>query len=143
MAATGSARRTIETIGGQIGPDGSQGVHVVSGDICPIAEAARLLGDKWTLIVLRDLANGTHRFKDLAQTGEGISPSILTARLRDLEQKGLISRTSYNEIPPRVEYTLTAKGRDTLPVIEALRVYGERWLAAALAHSPPSEVRPR
>jgi DNA-binding HxlR family transcriptional regulator len=103
--------------------------------MCPIAEAARLLGDKWTLIVLRDLAKGPCRFKSLEQSGEGISPSILTARLRDLEEKGMISRTSYNEIPPRVEYCLTAKGRDTLPVIEALGIYGRRWLCRTGAAS--------
>jgi DNA-binding HxlR family transcriptional regulator len=99
-------------------------------EICPIAEAARLLGDKWTLIVLRDLARGACRFKSLEQSGEGISPSILTGRLRDLEEKGIISRMSYNEIPPRVEYSLTEKGRDVLPVIEALREYGIRWLSS-------------
>jgi DNA-binding HxlR family transcriptional regulator len=103
-------------------------VIIVRDGICPVAEAAKLLGDKWTLILLRDLAHGSCRFKSfLGQPGDGISPSILTGRLRDLEEKGIISRTSYNEIPPRVEYALTEKGRDVLPVIEALRVYGQRW----------------
>ena len=100
----------------------------MSGELCPIAEAAKLLGDKWTLIILRDLAAGPRRFKDLAHSGEGISPSMLASRLRELEEQGLIIRTSYHEIPPRVEYTLSEKGRDVLPVIEALRAYGERWL---------------
>jgi DNA-binding HxlR family transcriptional regulator len=94
---------------------------------CPIAEAAKLLGDKWTLILLRDLARGSCRFKTLVESGEGISPSILTGRLRELEEQGVIRRKSYNEIPPRVEYSLTDKGKDVLPVIEALRVYGSRW----------------
>jgi DNA-binding HxlR family transcriptional regulator len=102
-------------------------VNGVREGLCPIAEAAKLLGDKWTLILLRDLARGACRFKALVESGEGISPSILTGRLRELEEKGVISRTSYNEIPPRVEYSLTEKGRDVLPVIEALRVYGSRW----------------
>src|SRR5579859_2553334 len=97
---------------------------------CPMAAAARLLGDKWTLILLRDLARGSCRFKSLEQSGEGISPSILTARLRELEDKRLVSRRSFNEIPPRVEYTLTDKGRDVLPVIDALRSYGARWCIA-------------
>lgn len=100
----------------------------MSGELCPIAEAAKLLGDKWTLIILRDLAAGPRRFKDLAHSGEGISPSMLASRLRELEEQGLIIRTSYHEIPPRVEYALSEKGRDVLPVIEALRAYGERWL---------------
>lgn len=96
--------------------------------ICPIAAAAKLLGDKWTLIVLRDLAEGPRRFKDLVASGEGISPSILSARLRELEHAGVITRTSYNEIPPRVVYALTPKGADALAVIRALREYGTRWL---------------
>ena len=99
------------------------------GDVCPVAQAARLLGDKWTLIILRDLATGTRRFKELEHSGEGISPSMLAARLRELEEQKLVTRTSYNVIPPRVEYALTEKGRDALPVIEALRIYGTRWLA--------------
>ena len=96
---------------------------------CPIAEAARLLGDKWTLIILRDLADGPRRFGALGLSIEGISPSMLTARLRELESRGIVTRTSYNEIPPRVEYALTAKGRDALPVLDALRVCGRKWLA--------------
>ncbi|MSQ26920.1 MAG: transcriptional regulator [Dehalococcoidia bacterium] len=97
-------------------------------EMCPVAEAAKLLGDKWTLIVLRDLAAGPKRFKELERRGEGISPSILAGRLRALEERDMVTRTSYNEIPPRVEYELTLKGRDALPVIEALGSYGMRWL---------------
>lgn len=100
-------------------------------EVCPIAEAAKLLGDKWTLIILRNLADGARRFKELEQLGEGVSPSVLAARLRELEEQGIVTRTSYNEIPPRVEYRLAPKGRDALPVVEALRVYGERWLTPA------------
>ena len=103
-------------------------VASLSEEICPVAEAAKLLGDKWTLIVLRDLAYGARRFKELEQSGEGISPSMLAARLRQLEEEGIVTRTSYNEIPPRVEYELTEKGRDALQVVEALRTYGTRWL---------------
>jgi DNA-binding HxlR family transcriptional regulator len=95
---------------------------------CPIAEAARLLGDKWTLIILRDLMDHPCRFRDLERTGEGISPSVLAARLHELEVHGILSRTAYREIPPRVEYCLTEKGQDALVVVEALRVYGEKWL---------------
>jgi DNA-binding HxlR family transcriptional regulator len=107
----------------------------MTGAICPIAEAAKLLGDKWTLIVLRDLAKGSCRFKELEHSGEGISPSILTARLRELEERGLVNRKSYAEIPPRVEYTLTPKGQDAGPVVEALRAYGEKWLTCERARA--------
>ncbi|MBI2887081.1 MAG: helix-turn-helix transcriptional regulator [Chloroflexi bacterium] len=108
-------------------------------EVCPVAEAAKLLGDKWTLIVLRDLAEGPRRFGELERSGEGISPSMLAARLRALEEEGLVTRTSYHEIPPRVEYALTEKGRDAEPVVEALRAYGTRWLlpeAPALQQAP-------
>ena len=108
---------------------------------CPVAEAARLLGDKWTLIVLRDLADGPRRFKDLEQSGEGVSPSVLASRLRDLEEQGLITRTSYNEIPPRVEYNLTPKGCAALDVVAALRAFGERWLTPT-STSPEPHDRP-
>ena len=97
-------------------------------EICPVAEAAKLLGDKWTLIILRDLADGPRRFKELEHSGEGISPSMLAARLRELEEKGLVTRTSFNEIPPRVEYELSQKGHDAQSVVDALRNYGTRWL---------------
>lgn len=99
----------------------------MSDDCCPIAEAAKLLGDKWTLIILRDLTDGPRRFRDLESTGEGISPSVLTGRLKDLEGHGIVIRSRYNEIPPRVDYELTPKGRDALDVVEALRIYGAKW----------------
>ena len=101
---------------------------MASAEICPIAEAAKLLGDKWTLIVLRDLAAGPRRFKDLERLGEGISPSVLASRLKELERQRMVTRTSYNEIPPRVEYELTEKGCAALPILDVLRAYGERWL---------------
>lgn len=87
----------------------------MSDEVCPVAEAAKLLGDKWTLIILRDLAEGCRRFKELQQMGEGISPSILTARQHDLSNLGMVTRTTYNEIPPRVEYDLTPKGATPCP----------------------------
>jgi DNA-binding HxlR family transcriptional regulator len=112
---------------------------------CPVAAAARILGDRWTLILLRTLAEGPCRFKHLESTGEGISPAVLSARLRELEAHDMITRTSYNEIPPRVEYSLTRKGRDALPVIEALRAYGQNWLTPDMCcdelESAPSRGR--
>ena len=115
---------------------GQKEVKAVQEEVCPVAEAAKLLGDKWTLIILRNLANGPRRFKELEQSGEGVSPSVLAARLRELEERGMVIRTSYNEIPPRVEYRLDVKGQNALPVIEALRVYGSRWLTPASVQPP-------
>jgi DNA-binding HxlR family transcriptional regulator len=109
----------------------------MDGRTCPVAEAAKVLGDKWTLLLLRDLAGGSRRFKDLERSVDGISPTMLAARLRELERQGLLTRMCYTEIPPRVEYHLTEKGVEALPIVEALRTYGDRWLL----HQPePSDA---
>lgn len=96
--------------------------------VCPIANAARLLGDRWTLVILRDLADGSLRFSELEEQSGGISPRTLADRLRQLESQGMVTRESFREIPPRVQYSLTAKGEAALPVIDALRTFGENWL---------------
>ncbi|MBI2320791.1 MAG: helix-turn-helix transcriptional regulator [Chloroflexi bacterium] len=101
----------------------SSGAH----DLCPVARAAQLLGDRWTLVILRDLATGCRRFSVL-EASTGMSPRVLSGRLRALESEGLLQRRQYAEIPPRVEYTLTEKGRAALPVIDQLRQYGRTWL---------------
>jgi DNA-binding HxlR family transcriptional regulator len=94
---------------------------------CPIARAAKLFGDHWTLLILRDLEGGCRRFRAL-EASTGMSPGVLSGRLRLLEAAGVITRRQYAEIPPRVEYTLTEKGRAALPLIDQLRAYGETWL---------------
>ncbi len=98
------------------------------GHFCGVARAAALFGDLWTLLLIRDLAHGPRRFTEL-EASTGISPRVLTDRLRDLAGQGLISRQMFNEIPPRVEYRLTGKGMAALPILDALRAYGEHWLA--------------
>jgi DNA-binding HxlR family transcriptional regulator len=97
---------------------------------CPVALTARLIGDPYILLILRDLAKGTLRFGSLSDS-VSVNPRTLTARLRRMEHDGLVARHIYPEIPPRVEYTLTAKGQALLPVVEALRTYGEEWLVQA------------
>jgi DNA-binding HxlR family transcriptional regulator len=101
---------------------------VETAAFCGVERAARILGDKWTLILLRDLAQGPHRFSELQASAKGITPRTLVARLRMLEAEGLIRRQRFNTLPPRVVYSLTPKGCDALPVVEALRAYGNRWL---------------
>ena len=104
--------------------------HLPGGEsFCGVAAAAALLGDSWTLLLIRDLANGPRRFKEL-EASTGISPRVLTDRLRALCDQGMMTRRMFPEIPPRVEYELTEKGRAALPVIDALRAYGETWLQA-------------
>src|SRR5207248_668600 len=74
--------------------------------VCPMANAARLLGDRWTLVILRDLANRPMRFSELENSSGGISPRTLADRLRQMESQGLVTRESFREIPPRVQYSL-------------------------------------
>lgn len=99
-------------------------------EICALAATANLIGDTYVLLLLRDLSAGPSRFVSLERTA-GINSRTLTERLRRLEHDGLVLRTMYPEIPPRVEYTLTEKGAALLPILDAMRAYGERWLIGA------------
>lgn len=104
--------------------------------MCPIARTAALIGDVYVLLILRDLANGPRRFSALQESVQ-VNPRTLSSRLRRLEEKKIIARTQYAEIPPRVEYALTDKGRALLPIIEHMRAYGEQWLAGTDDEAPP------
>jgi DNA-binding HxlR family transcriptional regulator len=97
-------------------------------DTCPIFRTAEIVCGKWTLLLVRDLADGRTRFCELERSLAGISPRTLSLRLRALEEEGMIERHTYPEVPPRVEYALTPKGRDLLPLIADMRAYGSRWL---------------
>src|SRR5436190_20664102 len=85
------------------------------GQYCPVARTLDLLGDRWTLLIVRDLLRGTARFTDLATSLSGIPRNLLSDRLRTLEAAGLVERHAFRELPPRVEYELTAKGRTLEP----------------------------
>ena len=92
---------------------------------CPIERAVGVLDGKWTLLILRELFQGVRRFGELHSALAGVSPKTLTDRLRALEARGVVGRTIYPEIPPRVEYALTPRGLRAWPVVEALRDWGE------------------
>jgi DNA-binding HxlR family transcriptional regulator len=96
---------------------------------CPVARTADLIGNKWTPLILRDLAAGEKRFSQLERSLLGISPKTLSERLKKLEEAQVVTRRCYAEVPPRVEYTLTDKGSALLPVIETMREFGTTWLA--------------
>ena len=98
---------------------------------CPVCRTADIVCGKWTLLVIRDLAEGRSRFCELERSLAGISPRTLSLRLRALEEEGIVRRTTYPEVPPRVEYALTEKGRALVPIIESMREYGTEWLGAA------------
>lgn len=97
-------------------------------DLCPVARTAEIISGKWTLLIIRDLATGTKRFSQLERSLHGISPKTLSERLCSLEHEGIITRRTFAEVPPKVEYTLTAKGQDLVALIETMRAYGRRWL---------------
>jgi DNA-binding HxlR family transcriptional regulator len=97
-------------------------------EYCPVEWTASLVGDRWTLLIIRDLESGCKRFSELQKSLVRISPRTLSERLAKLEGRGFVARRAYAETPPRVEYTLTEMGKGLLPVIEAMRRYGETWL---------------
>jgi DNA-binding HxlR family transcriptional regulator len=96
---------------------------------CPIQFVVNLLGNKWSILVLRELFSGDRRTHELLSALPGISTKTLTQRLREMEAHGLVERRIYAEIPPRVEYSLTLKGRQIQPVMMAMHQVGSQWLA--------------
>jgi DNA-binding HxlR family transcriptional regulator len=100
----------------------------MSDPTCPVCRTADVICGKWTLLLVRDLSEGRSRFCELERSLAGISPRTLSLRLRALEEEGVVERHTYPEVPPRVEYALTEKGRALLPIIDGMRAYGTNWL---------------
>ena len=96
---------------------------------CPVETTLMLIGDKWKVLILRDLMDGTKRFGELKKSIGTVSQKVLTAQLRDMEEKGLLTRKVYAEVPPRVEYTLTETGYSLKPVLDALWAWGAEYKA--------------
>ena len=111
------AHRTAET-------DGARKTY---NHPCTIAQTLDVLGDRWTLLILRDLIAGLHRYNDILESCAGMSPNVLSDRLKRLESGGLIVRSYYKELPPRVEYTLTDKGWSVRPILLALLQWGREY----------------
>ncbi len=97
---------------------------------CPVQRSLEILDGKWTLLVLRELLTGTKRFGELRRAVGEVNPKTLTDRLRVLEGHDILQRQVFEEVPPRVEYTLTEKGRALAPVIQSLAVWGSKWTRA-------------
>lgn len=108
---------------------GSEAAPDAAGATCPVLATAHIVSGKWTLLMLRDLGEGPRRFSELQRSLAGISPRTLSIRLRGLEEEGIVERREFAEMPPRVEYRLTAKGAALAPIVDAMRDYGSRWLA--------------
>ena len=98
---------------------------------CPVETTLTLIGDKWKVLILRDLLPGTKRFGELKKSIGSVSQKVLTAQLRDMEAKGLVHRQVYAEVPPRVEYSLTDLGKSLRPILDALQAGGEGYQAQA------------
>lgn len=96
---------------------------------CPVETTLMLIGDKWKVLILRDLMNGTMRFGELKKSIGSVSQKVLTAQLRDMEAKGLVNRKVYAEVPPRVEYSLTELGQSLKPILDAMWNWGEDYKA--------------
>lgn len=96
---------------------------------CPVETTLTLISDKWKVLILRDLMPGTKRFGELKKSIGSVSQKVLTAQLRDMEESGLLTRTVYAEVPPRVEYRLTDLGRSLGPILDAMRNWGEAYKA--------------
>ena len=96
---------------------------------CPVETTLMIIGDKWKVLILRDLMGSTKRFGELKKSIGTVSQKVLTAQLRDMEEKGLLTRKVYAEVPPRVEYTLTETGYSLKPVLDAMWAWGADYKA--------------
>lgn len=94
---------------------------------CPVETTLTLIGDKWKVLILRDLMPGTKRFGELKKSIGSVSQKVLTAQLRDMEENGLVHREAYAEVPPRVEYSLTELGRSLKPILDSMWSWGEDY----------------
>lgn len=103
----------------------------MQNEACLVEATLRVIGGKWTLLILRDLLQGTRRFSELQRSLNGVSPKCLSDRLKELEQEAILVRTVYPEVPPRVEYALTEKGRALGPIIAAMREWGQTYADGA------------
>jgi DNA-binding HxlR family transcriptional regulator len=114
-----------------------------SNDVsCPVCATAEIICGKWTILVIRDLAEGRSRFCELERSLTGISPRTLSLRLKALEDEGIVARDTFPEVPPRVEYSLTDKGRALVPLIEGMRSYGREWLGTSCGDAARAGAEP-
>lgn len=94
---------------------------------CPVETTLMLIGDKWKVLIMRDLRSGTKRFGELKKSVTGISQKVLTSNLRDMEENGLLTRKVFPEVPPRVEYTMTELGMSMCPILDAMEIWGKNF----------------
>jgi DNA-binding HxlR family transcriptional regulator len=100
------------------------------GQSCPVARSLEFLGERWTLLLIRDLLTAPRKFQDFTASLPGVAPTVLSQRLKVLETHGIVSRRLYSQHPPRAEYTLTDRGLELRPVVRALGIWGARHIGA-------------
>lgn len=108
---------------------------------CPVETTLMLIGNKWKVLILRDLMPGTKRFGELKKSIGNVSQKVLTAQLRDMEEKRLVSRKVYAEVPPRVEYSLTKLGKSLKPILDAMWIWGEEYKTQNSQRKNGTEVK--
>ena len=94
---------------------------------CPVEYTSSIISNKWKVLILRDLFEGTKRYNELTRSVVGISAKVLTQNLRDLESDGIISRKVYPEVPPRVEYSITDMGLELKEILDVMKIFGEKY----------------
>ncbi len=107
----------------------SEDIKKIELPACPVETTLTLIGDKWKVLILRDLMAGTKRFGELKKSIGSVSQKVLTAQLRAMESSGLVHREVYAEVPPKVEYSLTPLGRSLKPILDSMWVWGEEYKA--------------
>lgn len=105
--------------------------HVIEQRDGCLASCMVVLGNKWTALILRDLANKPQRFTELERSISGLNPRTLSQRLDDLEAHDIITKKHFSEVPPRIEYSLTQKGKDLIPVLQQMADWGTKYYEAA------------
>lgn len=110
---------------------------------CPVETTLSLIGNKWQVLILRDLMGETKRFKELQRSIGGISQKVLTSNLRTMESQGLVHRQVYAEVPPRVEYSLTKLGASLKPVLDAMGTWGTFYKKLAAMQNGEAETEPQ
>ncbi len=98
------------------------------GQLCPMARSLEIIGERWTLLIVRDLLRGPRRFQDLVDSLESLAPGILSRRLKLLEDQGIVTRRMYSDHPPRAEYALTPRGQELREIVGAITIWGSKHL---------------
>ena len=102
------------------------------GQPCPVAKSLEFLGERWTLLIVRDLLRGPKKFQDFQASLAGVTPGVLSQRLKLLEENGVVDRRMYSDHPPRAEYALTSRGAELRPIVRAMGIWGAKHLDAGL-----------